>query len=149
VGNTANTNALTVPVANLENVQSLSVGYSPQNCALLGNATLRCWGENSCGSLGVGDITDGATPVTVTAVGYVRSVSCGYRYTCAVGAHDDSFRCWGGNYQYQLGLDGPNTKRLVPTVVSGIKMLLRECTCCDTRMQLMGLNVERCVVPVN
>jgi hypothetical protein len=34
-------------------------------------------------------------------------------------------------------------------VVFGIKMLLRECTCCDTRMQLMGLNVERCVVPVN
>jgi alpha-tubulin suppressor-like RCC1 family protein len=65
VSNTANTNALTVPVANLEDVQiqSLSVGIA-HACALLKNATLRCWGENSHGSLGVGDITDRLIPVT-------------------------------------------------------------------------------------
>jgi alpha-tubulin suppressor-like RCC1 family protein len=142
VGSNTNTNALTVPVAMLKNVQSLSVGYSPQNCALLENATLRCWGENSCGSLGVGDIMDGATPVTVTAgIGDARSVSCGYRYTCAVGAHDDKFWCWGRNYQYQLGLDGPNTKRLVPTEVSGIKMLPRKCMCCETKILGFGFNL--------
>jgi alpha-tubulin suppressor-like RCC1 family protein len=78
VGDNTTTNALTVPVANLENVQSLSVGIA-HNCALLKNATLRCWGENSHGSLGVGDITNRATPVTVTAgIGDARSVSCGY-----------------------------------------------------------------------
>ena len=80
VRNTANTNALTVPVANLEDVQSqsLSVGIA-HACALLKNATLRCLGENSHGSLGVGDITNRATPVTVTAgIGDARSVSCGY-----------------------------------------------------------------------
>ena len=142
VGSNTNTNALTVPVANLENVQSLSVGYSPQNCALLGNATLRCWGENSCGSLGVGDIMDGATPVTVTAgIGDARSVSCGYRYTCAVGAHDDKFWCWGRHSQYELGLVRKWPTRLVPTEVSGIKMLPRKCMCCETKILGFGFNL--------
>ena len=146
VSNTANTNALTVPVANLEDVQSqsLSVGIA-HACALLKNATLRCWGENSHGSLGVGDITDRLIPVTVAGIGDARSVRCGLMYTCAVGARDDSFWCWGRNSQYQLGLDGLSTNRWVPTEVSGITMLPRKCTCCETKMKARGYVVDRCV----
>ena len=141
MGDNTTTNALTVPVANLENVQSLSVGNA-NNCALLKNATLRWCGGNPHGGLGVGDITNRATPVTVTAgIGDARSVICGYMYTCAVGAHDDKFWCWGRHSQYELGLVRKWPTRLVPTEVSGITMLPRKCMCCETKILGFGFNL--------
>mmetsp|Transcript_1974 Transcript_1974/g.7603 ORF Transcript_1974/g.7603 Transcript_1974/m.7603 type:complete len:111 (-) Transcript_1974:3773-4105(-) len=81
----------------------------------------------------------------VAGIGDARSVRCGLMYTCAVGARDDSFWCWGRNSQYQLGLDGLSTNRWVPTEVSGITMLPRKCMCCETKMKARGYVVDRCV----
>ena len=67
VGSNTNTNALTVPVANLENVQSFVRRIFTAELRFARERHVYGAGERTrAGSLGVGDITDGATPVTVT-----------------------------------------------------------------------------------
>jgi alpha-tubulin suppressor-like RCC1 family protein len=82
-------------------------------CAILDNDSVKCWGENSNGQLGVGDRNDrgdGAgemgTALPVVALGSGRiatSLSLGYRHACAVLDNGD-LKCWGWNGQGQLGL---------------------------------------------
>ncbi|AKV00194.1 hypothetical protein AKJ09_06857 [Labilithrix luteola] len=88
-------------------------------CARMSDGTVRCWGDNTKGSLGVetspdagtsngGDIDagDAGTPgvtTPVTALADVSQLSAGGTTTCAVVAGGD-VHCWGGNDKGQLGL---------------------------------------------
>ncbi|CAE7203790.1 rngB, partial [Symbiodinium sp. CCMP2456] len=82
------------------------------NCAILQDATLKCWGEGSSGQLGQGNTEDlGDEPSemgsNLRAVGLgnleVRDVSAGYGHTCVL-LDDDSTRCWGDGSAGQLGI---------------------------------------------
>ena len=49
------------------------------SCVKTANGEVRCWGENSTGSLGIGD-TDpptSATPVTPTPLGKIQALAAG------------------------------------------------------------------------
>ena len=97
--------------------QALAAGDFHQ-CIILKNATLNhgrlmCWGQNSNRQLGVGDTTNKATPIAVTAsvLGHtgdgatpktVKSVAAGYYHTCAL-LNDDTVKCWGQNANGQIG----------------------------------------------
>ncbi|HYQ03078.1 MAG TPA: DUF4215 domain-containing protein [Polyangiaceae bacterium] len=78
-------------------------------CALLTDGTARCWGDNTYGQLGLGNVT--AQVKTPKAIGAVKvasgrkivSISAGARHTCAV-LDDASATCWGQNDVGQLGL---------------------------------------------
>ena len=85
-------------------------------CVTAGASTLKCWGDNSNGQLGVGVIGGQyATPQTVNVAG-VTQVAVDYRHTCAIGS--GGLFCWGLNASGQLG-DGSTTDSNVPVLVAG------------------------------
>jgi len=88
------------------------VAHNFHTCALLDNDTLKCWGGNSSGQLGLGDnYTRGATPgsmgdglpaVDLGTNRKAKSVTLGWSDACAL-LDDDSVKCWGYNYWGQHG----------------------------------------------
>jgi alpha-tubulin suppressor-like RCC1 family protein len=87
-------------------------------CARMGDGTVRCWGDNAAGQLGVVDAPSsddpdagdaGAFASRVTDLDGVSDLSAGGTNTCAIVA-DGGVVCWGGNDTGQLGLtDTPPT----------------------------------------
>ncbi|MEO1058181.1 MAG: fibronectin type III domain-containing protein [Actinomycetota bacterium] len=81
-------------------------------CALLDDASVKCWGLNASGQLGYGD-TDGrgddpgemgdALPVADLGAGRTaQAISAGGGHTCAL-LDDASVKCWGSNLSGELG----------------------------------------------
>ncbi len=81
-------------------------------CAVLGDGSVKCWGHNASGELGVGDVeTRGDDPgemgdeLRAVPLGDGRratAVSAGGNHTCAL-LDDGSVKCWGANDAGQLG----------------------------------------------
>jgi alpha-tubulin suppressor-like RCC1 family protein len=66
LGNGTSTNSTTpVRVSGISGGVGISAGWWHHSCALLGDNTVRCWGENQWGQLGNGTRTNSATPVTM------------------------------------------------------------------------------------
>jgi alpha-tubulin suppressor-like RCC1 family protein len=94
-------------------VTQISVGVY-FGCALLADATVKCWGDNAYGSLGTGSTTSTNTckngspcslsPVTVQGLTGVKSLasSGSSLNTCATLTNGITF-CWGDNYYSSLG----------------------------------------------
>ena len=98
-------------------VTSVSAGYE-HTCAVLDDGSLKCWGSNGNGQLGIGSTTQQTTPQSVS-LGTGRtavSVNAGYYHTCAV-LDDGSLKCWGSNGNGQLGI-GSTTQQTTPQSVS-------------------------------
>jgi alpha-tubulin suppressor-like RCC1 family protein len=80
-------------------------------CAILEGGALKCWGSNSDGQLGLGDVTDrgdgpgqmGDSLAEVALGGRAVAVAAGAAHTCAV-TGDGAVRCWGAGADGQLGL---------------------------------------------
>jgi cysteine-rich repeat protein len=82
-------------------------------CAVLVGGSVRCWGNNMYGQLGLGDIQNrGDGPMEMGSVlpavnlgmgAKATALAGGYSYTCAR-LDDGSVKCWGGNVSGQLGL---------------------------------------------
>ncbi|RYE87789.1 MAG: hypothetical protein EOO75_14045, partial [Myxococcales bacterium] len=89
------------------------VAGSGHTCALLNDQTVKCWGWNVAGQLGLGDAEDrGDKPgemgdalpaVDLGAGAKVTRLAASGSHTCAV-LSDGSLRCWGFNASGQLGL---------------------------------------------
>jgi alpha-tubulin suppressor-like RCC1 family protein len=92
--------------------KSIAVGGG-HVCAVLDDASLKCWGDNAQGQLGLGDTTargraagqmgDALTAVAVGMNRSVKAVAAGLVHTCAL-LDDGTVKCWGDNTQGQLGL---------------------------------------------
>jgi hypothetical protein len=84
---------------------------------VLDDDTLKCWGSNAQGQLGLGDTTDRLTPAAVNlgAGRTAKSVSAAYHHTCAV-LGDDTLKCWGFNLNGELGV-GDLIGRRAPVTV--------------------------------
>lgn len=89
----------------------LSAGDN-HNCAILADYSLKCWGDNTQGKLGVNDTANrgdaagemGSNLPTVN-LGIdktVLRVSAGVAHTCAI-LNDNTLKCWGQNAYGQLG----------------------------------------------
>ncbi len=89
------------------------------SCARLSDGTAACWGDNTEGQLGNGDVVAGGDELVVlgTAGRPVRAVAPGEGHTCAIG-ENGGVECWGDNSAGQLGL-GDTTDRAVPTAIPG------------------------------
>ncbi len=89
------------------------------NCALATNGSVRCWGDNSSGELGVGTTEKRVSPVPVSGLGNgMQALAAKGASTCALTA-GGAVRCWGDNSHGQLG-DGTTSRRLTPVTVSGL-----------------------------
>ncbi len=85
-------------------VKAVKAGYY-HTCAIMTTGAAKCWGINSSGQLGRGNIDDYAlTPTDVVGVddSIIVSIAPGYLHTCAV-TEDGHSLCWGGNSYNQHG----------------------------------------------
>ena len=91
-------------------------------CALLEGGTVACWGDDSTGAIGNGDVTPDAgvaAPVVVQGLPHAIDVGVGEGFTCAlVDTGGGGVWCWGDNSEGQLG-DGSHTSSAVPVEVVG------------------------------
>ncbi|MBN1146602.1 MAG: hypothetical protein JXA78_05060 [Anaerolineales bacterium] len=87
-------------------------------CALVGGG-VKCWGYNSNGQLGDNSTSERSSPVDVVGLGSgVASITAGGNHTCAVMAADGSVRCWGYNWNGQLGDGNSFTESHTPVTVT-------------------------------
>jgi len=99
---------------------SLCGGYA---CAFLDDKSLKCWGYNGGGQLGLGDINnrgdapgemgDNLPAVDLGTGRTATAIFCKYSQTCAL-LDDKSVKCWGNNYNGQLGLGDTNNRGDAP-----------------------------------
>jgi alpha-tubulin suppressor-like RCC1 family protein len=90
--------------------RSISVGAS-HACALLDDFSVKCWGLNLDGELGLGDTRnrgdDGLLGDALPRVGLgqdpVSMISAGANHTCAI--QGPEVKCWGSNDSGRLGID--------------------------------------------
>ena len=102
----------TTPIqANLTGVSAtaLSAG-ADHTCAVMSDSTVRCWGDDTFGQLGIpytvigvgpGVITFSTFPVPVTGLSNAIGVTGGLRHSCATVS--GGVRCWGDDSSGQLG----------------------------------------------
>ena len=84
-------------------------------CAVAGDGSLWCWGNNAFGQLGqgAGDRSDRARPVRVGTDADWRAVGLGLDHTCAIKT-DGSLHCWGRNHRGQVGTGAGATELDTP-----------------------------------
>jgi alpha-tubulin suppressor-like RCC1 family protein len=117
VGNT--TSRLTpVQVTGLTSAIATACGGYGSTAVLLNDGTVRTFGSNNNGQLGVNDTTNRLTPVTVLNITSATVVACGY-YHMAFLLADGTVRTTGSSQFGQLGIN-INTSRLTPVQVFGI-----------------------------
>ena len=98
-------------------LKAVALGYY-HTCAIASDDSLKCWGWNIKGELGLGNTTQQNSPQNVSlGSGLTAKASAlGYLHTCAI-ASDDSLKCWGFNDNGQLGL-GNTANQNTPQNVS-------------------------------
>ena len=111
-----------VLVRGVEGAVDVTAGVSFA-CALLGDGSITCWGDNDVGQLGDGrhELAGGRGVVTLAHA--ARNVSAGEMHACAA-AIDGRVWCWGTNRFGQLG-DRTYGDRYIPVAVAGVTNAVR------------------------
>jgi alpha-tubulin suppressor-like RCC1 family protein len=100
------------------------------SCALLQNGTVKCWGANGTGQLGIGTLTGpqtcpgtqqgfnpgqtgpcSTTPVLIPGLSGVTALTASFTLACAL-LSNGTVECWGDNGEGELGIGtstGPDT----------------------------------------
>ena len=80
---------------------------------ILDNSSVKCWGYNNRGQLGIDSTTDmgktsgemAALPIVNLGTGRTATaIAAGREHTCAI-LDNSSVKCWGYNDKGQLGID--------------------------------------------
>ena len=90
-----------------------AIAAGNQSCALLDNASVKCWGENAQGQLGIdntnlmgdetGDMGDNLPSIDLGTGRTATAIAAGYFHTCAA-LDNGAVKCWGDNFYGQLGI---------------------------------------------
>jgi alpha-tubulin suppressor-like RCC1 family protein len=102
-------------------VQQVSAGQH-HSCVVISGGHVKCWGDNSEGALGTGEVLSRTDPTDVVALnGRASSVAVGRSHSCAV-LVDGGLQCWGDNSAGQLG-DSTVLSRMTPVTpnVTGVQ----------------------------
>jgi hypothetical protein len=105
-------------------VAAVAAGFD-HTCALMNTGSVKCWGNNKTGELGIGNTTNHLSPVDVPGLSNVDSISAGANHTCVVTSSGGA-KCWGANESGELG-DGTTKLRTSPVNVyratSGVRSI--------------------------
>jgi len=92
---------------------------SAHSCYMLDNGSVKCWGKNNLGQLGLGDTStrgdnssemgDNLTIVDLGSGRTATALEAGDYHTCAI-LDNASVKCWGANAAGQLGLGDTNNR---------------------------------------
>lgn len=114
IGDNESLTAVNATLAVAANAARLTIGFR-HSCALLTNNTLKCWGSNEEGQIGLGDNTNnniiigdqvGEVAASVTAVKPATvfgELTAGGFHTCVWNTNGNELNCWGFNSRGQLG----------------------------------------------
>ncbi len=110
-----------LPIVNLgtgKTATQINTAYY-HSCALLNDATIKCWGGNGSGLLGQGhgnylgdnpgEMGNTLPPVNLGTGKTVLRFSTGYYHTCPL-LNNGSVKCWGWNSDGQLGLGNTSSR---------------------------------------
>ncbi len=143
----------------------IAAGHA-HTCAVFQDGSVRCWGANDRGQLGLGhtsDVGDDETPAQVAAVplpvpvDFVNTefngLAVGRAHTCVVG-QDQKVYCWGANGRGQLGYghtedvgDDETLDTLAPVELGGIALAVgagADFTCASVLVQDANETGLRC-----
>jgi alpha-tubulin suppressor-like RCC1 family protein len=97
---------------------TVSAGYE-HACALLDDKSVKCWGGNWYGQLGLGDkkyrgdgpgeMGDNLPTVDLGTGRTATAIATGAHHTCVI-LDDKSVKCWGAGYDGRLGLGDTNNR---------------------------------------
>jgi len=90
-----------VPVLDTDNYIAVSAA-TVHTCGITVDGTLKCWGNNSFGQLGIGNTTEMHSPINVSDTDKYIEISSGESHTCGITA-DGTLKCWGSNDYGELG----------------------------------------------
>jgi alpha-tubulin suppressor-like RCC1 family protein len=102
---------------------AVSAGITETTCAVLDGGSVKCWGHNAIGSLGLsdgedrgdqpGEMGDALPAVDLGAGRIATAVSTGDSGVCAL-LGDGHIKCWGWNTLGQLGLGDKDSRGILP-----------------------------------
>jgi alpha-tubulin suppressor-like RCC1 family protein len=111
-----------VPLGTGRSALAISVA-GRHSCALLDDGSVKCWGSNESGELGLGDretrgdepgeMGDDLPRVDLGSERQAVSIAVGNRHACAL-LDDGSLKCWGANSWGSLGLGDTMTRGALP-----------------------------------
>lgn len=103
-------------------VKAISAGKA-HVCVIVSDDTVKCWGKNGDGQLGLGDtqsrgvdlgeMGDSLPAVDLGPGEKAKAIAAGGSHTCAV-LLDGRVKCWGNNAFGQLGLEDSNSRGGAP-----------------------------------
>ncbi|OQW53501.1 MAG: hypothetical protein A4S09_07860 [Proteobacteria bacterium SG_bin7] len=108
-----------ISVATGGGANALGTLTDSHTCAVLSNQKIKCWGGNSYGQLGLGDLNSRGDDLRDMGVNLpfvdigtnhtAKSVAAGGLHTCAI-LDNDTVKCWGYNNYGQLGIENTDNK---------------------------------------
>ncbi len=95
------------------------VAGSTHSCVIRQNGTVWCWGSNTHGEVGKGNLDEALVPAQALGVTGATQITAGLQASCAT-IGDGSVKCWGRNDFGQLGDGSPAAREPVPVTVIGV-----------------------------
>jgi len=103
-------------VGGVSGAVSVAAGRA-NTCAVLSDATAKCWGSTERGSLGNGQLNSGTVQIPTQVGSAIGSIDMGALTVCLLGAARTELRCSGDNTEGQIG-NGDRSIRLSPQTVA-------------------------------
>jgi alpha-tubulin suppressor-like RCC1 family protein len=116
-GESDNRRASPVEVSGLTRAFGVAAGGN-FSCAVRTGRSVACWGGNSRGQLGTGNLSPSTTPVAVVGLRDATSIAAGQAHACATTTNGLVW-CWGDGANGQLGT-GQLSDSAIPLAVSGV-----------------------------